>query len=133
MTVAIHLFLEIMFKFSFPQILHSDNRIEFKSKLIANLSQQLSIKKTFISPNTPRQTENSNHHIDSLKTALRNSPQTVLSNGMNYFHMQLLHSTGSQTITHRNPPFYTLDETHTYLTLQPFYSQNLDTSAQTKM
>ena len=51
-TVAIHLFSEIMLKFGFPQILHSDNRTEFKSKsnLIEHLSQQLSIKKTYISP-----------------------------------------------------------------------------------
>ena len=31
-------------------VLHSDNGTEFKSKLIENLSQQLGIRKTFISP-----------------------------------------------------------------------------------
>ena len=53
-TVDIHLFLEIMLKFSFPRILHSDNRTEFKSKLSEHLTQQLSIKKTYISPCHPQ-------------------------------------------------------------------------------
>ena len=39
-----------MLKFGFPRILHSDNGREFKSKLIYYLSQQLGIKKTYISP-----------------------------------------------------------------------------------
>ena len=64
-TVAIHLFLEIMLKFGFPRTLHSDNRIEFKSKLIEHLAQQLGKKKTYISPNNPKPTENLNHHMDS--------------------------------------------------------------------
>ena len=38
-----------MLEFSFPRILHSDNGMEFKSKLIEDLSQQLGIKKTDIS------------------------------------------------------------------------------------
>ena len=38
MTVVTHLFLDIMLKFGFPRILHSDNGTEFKSKLIACLS-----------------------------------------------------------------------------------------------
>ena len=42
--------LDIMLKFRFPRILHSDDGIEFKSKLIEYLSQQLCIKKTYISP-----------------------------------------------------------------------------------
>ena len=42
-----------MLKFSFPKILNSDNRTEFKSKLIEHLTQQLSIKKTYISPQHP--------------------------------------------------------------------------------
>ena len=37
MTAATHLFLDIMLKFSFPRILHSDNGTEFKSKLIEHL------------------------------------------------------------------------------------------------
>ena len=53
-TVAIHLFLEIMLKFSFPRILHSDNRREFKSKNIEHLTLQLSIKNTYISPANPQ-------------------------------------------------------------------------------
>ena len=32
-TVAIHLFADIMLKFGFPRIFHSDNRTESKSKL----------------------------------------------------------------------------------------------------
>ena len=51
-TVVIHLFLEIMLKFSFPLTLHSDNRTEFKCKPIEQLSQQLGIK-TYITPQTP--------------------------------------------------------------------------------
>ena len=50
MTVAIHLFSEIMLKFDFPRTLHSDNRTEFKSKCIEHLKQQLGIKKTYTSP-----------------------------------------------------------------------------------
>ena len=37
-TVAIHLFSEVMLKFSFPIILHSDTGTEFKSKLIEHLT-----------------------------------------------------------------------------------------------
>ena len=40
-------FSEMLLKFSFPRILHSDNGTKFKSKLIEHLAQQLSIKKTF--------------------------------------------------------------------------------------
>ena len=57
-TVAIHLILEIMLKFGYPGILHSDYGTEFKSKLIEHLSQQLSIKTTYIPLTTPRLTEN---------------------------------------------------------------------------
>ena len=46
-----------MFKFGFPWILHSDNRTEFKYKLTKHLSQQLGIKKTYISPDTPKPME----------------------------------------------------------------------------
>ena len=53
-AVAIHLFLEIMLKFSLPWILHSDNKTEFKSKPILQLTQQLGIKKTYISPQHPQ-------------------------------------------------------------------------------
>ena len=54
MTVATHLFSDIMLKFGFPRILHSDSGTEFKSKLIEHLSQQLGIKKTCISPHHPQ-------------------------------------------------------------------------------
>ena len=53
-TVAIHLFLEIMLKFGFPRILHSDNGEGFKSKLIEHLTELISIKKTYISPHHPQ-------------------------------------------------------------------------------
>ena len=43
-----------MLKFGFPRILHLDNGAEFKSKLMENLSQQLGIRKTFISPYHPQ-------------------------------------------------------------------------------
>ena len=65
-TVAIHLFWEIMFKFNFPRILHSNNGTEFKSKLIKHLTKQLSIKKTYISPHYPqanRKSESSHQFI----------------------------------------------------------------------
>ena len=45
MPVANHLFADIMLKFGFPIILHSDNGAEFKSTLKENLSQKLSIRK----------------------------------------------------------------------------------------
>ena len=44
MMETTHLFLDTILKFGFPRILHSDNRTEFKSKLIEYLSQQLGIK-----------------------------------------------------------------------------------------
>ena len=43
-----------MLKWGFPRILHSDNGAKFKSKLMENLSQQLGIRKTFISPYQPQ-------------------------------------------------------------------------------
>ena len=46
LTVAIYLFSEILLKFSFPGILHSNNGTEFKSKLTEYSAQQLGIKKT---------------------------------------------------------------------------------------
>ena len=45
-TVANHLFSDIMLKFGFPIIVHSDNGMECKPKFIENLSQQLGIKRT---------------------------------------------------------------------------------------
>ena len=39
MTVAHHLFVDIMLKFGFPRILHTDSGMEFKSKLIEDFSQ----------------------------------------------------------------------------------------------
>ena len=58
-TVAIHLFLEIMLKFGFLQILPSDNRTEFKSKLVEHFTQQFIVKKTYLyPPDTPKPTEN---------------------------------------------------------------------------
>ena len=47
-SVANHLFSDIMLKFGFPRILHSDNGAEFISKLLENLSQQLGMRKTRI-------------------------------------------------------------------------------------
>ena len=43
-TVATHLLLDIMLKFGFPRIQHSDNGTEFKVKLIECLSQHVDIK-----------------------------------------------------------------------------------------
>ena len=52
---------------------------------------------------------------------------------MNCYYMQLLQLIDSPISMDRNPlTSYTLDVTHTYLTLQPFYSQNLGISAQMK-
>ena len=53
MLVINHLFPDIMLKCGFPRILYSDNDVEFKSELMENLSQQLGIRKTFISPCHP--------------------------------------------------------------------------------
>ena len=48
MTVR-NYFSDIMLKFGFPRILHSDNDKKFKYKFIENLSQQIGIKR-HISP-----------------------------------------------------------------------------------
>ena len=53
-AVAIHLFLQIMLKFSFPRILHSYSGTKFSSKLIDHLSQQSGIKKICISSCHPK-------------------------------------------------------------------------------
>ena len=53
-TVAVELFSEIFLKFSFPRILHSDSGTEFKSKFIEHLTQQVDVKKTYISPCHPQ-------------------------------------------------------------------------------
>ena len=51
MTVATHLFSDIILKFGFPRILHSDNGMEFESELIEHLSQQHGLKNLkFLSP-----------------------------------------------------------------------------------
>ena len=52
--VTKHVFADIMLKFGFPKILHLNNGAEFKSKLMENLSQQLCIRKTLISPHHPK-------------------------------------------------------------------------------
>ena len=57
-SVVNHLFADIMLKWGFPRILHSDNGTEFKSKLIKTLSQQLGIKKTFTPLVIHKQMEN---------------------------------------------------------------------------
>ena len=53
-TVDVQLFLEIFLKFGFPRTLYYDNRTEFKLKLIEHLTQQLGVKKTYISPYHPQ-------------------------------------------------------------------------------
>ena len=50
MTVVTHLFSDIMLKFGFPRILHSDNRTGFKSKLIEHLSPTTWYKKDLYFP-----------------------------------------------------------------------------------
>ena len=72
MTVANHLFSDIMLKFGFPRILHSDNGMEFKSKLIENLSQQLGIKRLLFPLATHKLMENWNLHIDLSRTVFEN-------------------------------------------------------------
>ena len=57
-SVVNHLFADIMLKWGFPRILHSDSGAEFKSKLMEIISEQLGIKKTFIFPYHPRHMEN---------------------------------------------------------------------------
>ena len=54
MTIANHLVLDIIWKLSFPRILHSNSGTEFKYKLVENLSQKLGIRKTFLSPHHPQ-------------------------------------------------------------------------------
>ena len=57
-TVDIPLLSEILLKFGFPRILNSDNGMEFQCTPIEHLTQQMGIKKTYISPNTPNAMEN---------------------------------------------------------------------------
>ena len=58
MTEVTHLFSDIMVKFGFPRMLHSDKWTKFKYKLIEHLSQQLGIKRLIFPLATPKITEN---------------------------------------------------------------------------
>ena len=58
MTAVTHLFSDIMLKFASLRILHSDNGIEFKSKLIEYLSQHLGIKRLIFPLAIPKLMEN---------------------------------------------------------------------------
>ena len=49
-SVVNHLFANIPLKWGFPRILHSDHGVEFKSKLMESLSQQLGIRTIIIFP-----------------------------------------------------------------------------------
>ena len=55
-TVAIHLFSEKLLKFSFSRVLHSNNRTEFTSKLIEDLTQQLGVNQQLEANNCKCQT-----------------------------------------------------------------------------
>ena len=58
-SVANYLFADIMLKWGFPRILHLDNGVEFKSKLMENLSQPVGIRTNFHFPLPPcKQMEN---------------------------------------------------------------------------
>ena len=86
-TVAINIFSEVLPKFSFPRILHSDNETEFKSTLIGHLAQQLGIRETYISPCHPQSNRKiKNHLTDSSKTVYKTFQLMVLWNGTNYSH-----------------------------------------------
>ena len=61
-TIAVQLFLKIFLKFSFLRKLHSDNGTEFKSKLTEHLTQQLGVRKTYISSCHPQ----SNGKLESM-------------------------------------------------------------------
>ena len=101
-SVANHLFADILLKFGFPRILHLKNGEEFKSKLMEMLSQQLDIRKTFISPNhlqANRKLESSHRFI---KDCVQKFSIDGVRNWINYTCMQQLHLIGSQMNTHRN-------------------------------
>ena len=53
-SVATHLYCDIMLKFGFLKILHSENSAEFKCKLMEILSQELGARKTFIFSHHPQ-------------------------------------------------------------------------------
>ena len=74
MTVAIHLFLELMLKFGFPRTLHSDNVTEFKSKLTGHLTQQLGKKKTYICSQHPQANGKSESSHRFIKIAFGSFP-----------------------------------------------------------
>ena len=78
MTAANHLFSDIMLKFGFSRILHSDNGMEFKSKLIENLSQQFGKEKTYISPHHPQ----ANGKIESSHRVFKDCFQKISADGV---------------------------------------------------
>ena len=58
MAIVIYLLSDIVLKCGFPRILHSDNGMEFKSKLIKHHSQQLGIKRLMFPLTTHKPMEN---------------------------------------------------------------------------
>ena len=99
MTVAIHLFLDIMLKFVFPRIQHSDNGTEFTSKLIEHLSQQLGIKKTYISPHQAQANGKSESSYRFIKDCIQTFSIDGVLEWINCFPMHQLHSTDFQMST----------------------------------
>ena len=131
MNIAVQLFQlfsEIFLKFSFPQILHSDSRVEFKSKLIENLTQQLRVKKTYISPCHTQSDEKLESSHQFIKDCIRKFLLMKYWNGISYSLMQWLPSIGFLMNTPKNPPHFLYSRhDHTYHIPLLSYSLSWDT------
>ena len=122
-TTAVHLFSGIMLKFRFPRILHYDNRMEFKSKLIQHLTQQHGIKMTYITPCHPQ----SNGKIESSHQFLKDHICKFSINGILEWDQLFPYTTAAFNLfpsehSQESPISYTLDETPTCHTLLHSYS-----------
>ena len=76
MTVANHLFSDIMLKFGFPRILHSDNGMEFKSNSW-KIFPATWYKKSYISPHHPQ----ANRKFESLHRFIKDCINKLSEDG----------------------------------------------------
>ena len=124
MTAVTHLFSD-MLKFGFPRILHSDSGMEFKSKLIEYISQQLGIKRTYISPHHPQ----ANRKLESSHTFIKDCIFKFSIDSVLEWDQLLLYATTAfnwfpNEHSQESPYFYISDMTIICPTWQQFYSQN---------
>ena len=87
-SVTNHFFAARMLKWGFP-ILHLNNTGEFRFKLMESLSQQLGIRKTFISPHHPQ----ANGKLESLHRFVKDCIGKFATDSVLEWHQLLIYAT----------------------------------------